>query len=221
MKRAFAMLAMLALLAACFSVPAFAGDSGEERLIPVKLWKCSICGATYHTFPSDIIAGSSGQTQLVDGNYQQSYFKTFKDPGRSIPKCPRGPVNGGHTFVPVTMETITPQWLAFNSDKIIVLANGKNNAVQMYQLKCLLCGDQKFCFTHDDLDQWEPIVLKQPSQIHLLSSPSSLYKPCTKKYTDGRNTVELKHHIFSVEGAFTPSSAWEIARNANRIVFSD
>ena len=221
-KRALTPLVLLALLAAVFAVPASAKDSGDEKVIPVKMWQCYLCNMPVMTFASDNLEATSGKSYLKDGAHQQANFKYLYDKSRSIEKCPKFPADGGHVFVAKGSQNMSPKELAYNLKHFIVLKNGTGNTIKFDKIECALCGVRLFCFNGDDLDQYDFLDIKVHAPLWILGTNAS-FPPCNKWYiTDGKNNrIPIKHHIFSQASVFTPSSAYSIAEHINHIIFSD
>ncbi|MBR5050278.1 MAG: hypothetical protein IKX75_02950 [Desulfovibrio sp.] len=221
-KRAMALLALLALLAAGFAAPASAKDSGDEKVIPIKLWECYLCNMKVCTFASDVLEASPGKSFLKDGAHQQANFKYLYDRSRSIEKCPKFPMDGGHVFVGKGAHNISPKDLANHIRKFIVLQNGKDNTIKMDKIECALCGIRVFCFHGDDLDQYDFLDIRVKAPLWILGT-SNAFPPCDKVYfTDGReNKIPFKHHIFRLHEVFTPPSAYSFSEKINSMIFSD
>lgn len=196
------------------STLSLARDSGEENVIPVSQWRCSLCSQEFFTFyPDDLAANSSSQHK--DPNFQQRTWVKLKTKD-SLHKCDRSN-DGAHIFSLVRNTNISPTFLARHLDQYIVLKNGRSLKVALNAVKCNTCGMEGYCFDGDDLDGYDSVRFTDRLHIYSLYN-QSLISPCRGKLPSGYN---CQAHLFLVKGKNNPRSSLEIADYFRKILYSD
>lgn len=153
--------------------PAFAEDSGEERVVPINKWKCAGCGWTAFTFDPDDI-GLKAKSDNKVPSYQQSNWVMFYDSSRPVPKCQKSR-NGAHLFDKSGSAMESPATIRKTYKDFIVLKSGSAMKVKIAQIICAICRKNDFYFFHgDDGDMYGRIPLGEANQVFNMQNGSQV-----------------------------------------------
>ncbi|WP_133958765.1 hypothetical protein [Aminivibrio pyruvatiphilus] len=196
------------------ALPAFAKDSGDERVIEVIRWECFVCGKQYFTFAPDDIGGKTKAEHKIP-DYQQKNWVMFSDPGKSISKCPKSG-DDAHMFFKKEEFKTSPYIVHERKNDYVVLKNGGPIKTKIKKWRCGLCKKDGFCFDGDDMDLWEGLIFKNPQKVFNMGSGSSI-PVCNFKLITGE---ELKCHMVTLDSAKNYPSI-EIAKLMSNLWYSD
>ena len=153
------------------SLPAFAEDSGEERVVPISKWKCAGCGWTAFTFDPDDIGLKAKNDNKVP-SYQQSNWVMFYDASRPVPKCQKAR-NGAHLFDKSGSAMESPANIRKTQRDFIVLKSGSAMKAKIALIICAICRKTDFYFFHgDDGDMYGRIPLREANHVFSMQNGS-------------------------------------------------
>lgn len=194
---------------------ALAGDSGEERTIPVIEWKCLSCEKQFFSFAPDDLAART-RPEHKDVRHQQSHWVYLADKSRPVEKCGKSP-DGAHFFEKKREFHVSGRLLRADLGKYLVLKSGGSSIkAKVQKVKCLVCGLERYAFAGDDLDLHGPLTLSRPAAVFSLLTGARIGE-CKGRLAGG---LPLAVHLFAPVNEAQPSS-FQLATHAQYLLYSD
>lgn len=194
---------------------ALAGDSGEERTIPVIEWKCFSCEKQFFSFAPDDLAAKA-RPEHKDVRHQQSHWMRLADKGRPVEKCGKSG-DGAHFLEKKREFSVSGLLLRADFGKYLVLKSGGSSIkARVQKVKCLVCGLERYAFAGDDLDLYGPLTLSRPAAVFSLLTGARIGE-CRGKLAGG---IPLAVHLFAPVNEAQPSS-FQLASHAQYLLYSD
>ena len=210
------LLGVLSLTVLATAKPALADDSGDEKVVPVIKWKCTVCGWNAYTFDPDDIAGKTKNDYKL-ANYQQSNWVMFYDAGRAITKCQKAK-DGAHFFEKTGTSNESPSNIRKFYKDIIVLKSGSNMKAKIANVTCAICKKNDFRFFHgDDGDMAVGVKLREPGNVFNMQNGSRIGS--CKSWSAG-STYQATRHILHTEKVSDMKSI-DLAKSISRLWYSD
>lgn len=191
-----------------------AGDSGEERTIPVIEWGCWSCNKRVFTFTPDSLDGKIIQHKAP--NYQQSKWIILKT--RSpIKKCEKM-FDGAHIFDKKREFMTSGYTIMTQADSFVVIKGGSAIKAQINKVQCVGCQKGAYAFAGDDLDQWGVLSMSEVPAVFAMKSGSKI-GTCGKIRLPYGGSF-LGPHLFDLKGTVSMSSD-TVSQNFGSFLCSD